>query len=267
VDYWADNTNNIDVAPGPDGALYYVLNGGTVMRATYDATAQGLVVSQTHPWVTEGHTAVLSIRLAVAPAFDVTVSVANTGGSPDVSILSGSSLTFTPASWDQLQTVVLAAAEDLDVVTDFATLTVSASGLTSESVEVRVVDNSGSFGGPAPGRVPDGAAVPGLPLRVDKAVLAPGQLDLAWDPSCSPEGVDYAVYEGTLGAWYSHNPVLCGTDQVEEATITPGAGNRYYLVVPLSAFREGSSGTDSVGIERPRSGNRCRTERDPSACP
>jgi hypothetical protein len=197
----------------------------------------------------------------------VTVSVAHTGGSPDVSVTSGTSLTFTPANWDQLQTVMLAAAEDLGVVTDFATLTVSATGLTSESVEVRVVDNSGSFGGPAPGRIPNGGSVPGLPLRLAKTVLTPGQLDLAWDPSCSPEGVDYAVYEGTLGAWYSHNPLRCTTDGSGAVRITPGAGNRYYLVVPMSAFREGSFGTDSAGIERPGSASRCRTEKDPSACP
>ena len=259
VDYWADNTNNIDVAPGPDGALYYVLNGGSVMRATYNATAQGLVVSQTHPWITEGHTAVLSIRLALAPAFDVTVNVAPTGGSPDVSILSGASLTFTPANWDQLQTVVLTAAEDLDVVSEFSMLTVSAVGLPSESVEVRVVDNSGSFGGGAPGRIPA--------LQVNKSVLAPGQLDLAWAASCSGEATDYAVYEGTLGSWYSHNPVLCTTSGALAATLTPASGDRYYLVVPETAVREGSLGVDSAGIERPRSGDRCRTERDPSACP
>jgi glucose/arabinose dehydrogenase len=259
VDYWADNTQNIDVAPGPDGAIYYVLSGGAIMRATYNATEQGLVVSQTHPWITEGHTAVLSIKLALAPAFDVTVSVAPTGGSPDVSVVSGASLTFTPANWAESQTVVLAAAEDLDITTDFATLTVSALGLPSESVEVRVVDNSGSFGGGAPGRV--------LALQVDKSVLSPGQLDLAWDPSCSAAATDYAVYEGTVGDWYSHNPVLCTTGGTQAATIPPGAGDRYYLVVPESAEREGSLGTDWAGIERPRPGGRCRTERDPSACP
>ena len=102
---------------------------------------------------------------------------------------------------------------------------------------------------------------------MDKSVLTPGQLDLAWDPSCSPDGVDYAVYEGTVGAWYSHNPVLCTTGGAETATIPPGSGNRYYLVVPESAFREGSSGTDSAGIERPGSASSCRTERDPSGCP
>jgi len=153
------------------------------------------------------------------------------------------------------------------VLPDFATVIVSAPGLPSESVEVRVVDNSGSFGGPAPGRIPDGAAVPGLPLRVARSAQLPDGLDLAWDPSCSPEGVDFAVYEGTVGAWYSHNPLLCTTGGARTATIAPGGGNRYYLVVPLSAYREGSFGTDSAGIERPRSGNRCRTERDPSACP
>jgi hypothetical protein len=176
-----------------------------------------------------------------------------------VSVLSGASLTFTPANWDQLQTVVLAAAEDLDVTTDFATLTVSSPGLPSETVEVRVVDNSGSFGGGAPGRIPE--------LHVDKSVLAPGQLDLAWAPSCSAAATDYAVYEGTLGNWYSHDPLLCTTGGASTATLTPGAGDRYYLVVPESDVREGSFGTDSAGIERPRSGNRCRTERDPSACP
>src|SRR5204862_2597377 len=44
---WADGmTGQVDVAVGPDGALYYVGNtSGRIARTVYKATAQGLVVS------------------------------------------------------------------------------------------------------------------------------------------------------------------------------------------------------------------------------
>jgi hypothetical protein len=243
------------------GALYYGVIAGRIYRATYNTTDQAIVVSQTHPWVSEGRATVFSVRLAVAPAADVPVTVAFSAGSSDVSVASGAFLVFTPANWDQIQNVVVAAADDADVITDLATLTVSAPGLPAEAVEVRVVDNSGAFGGAIPGRIADGG------LTVTKSVLTPGEITLAWPASCAPEGLDFAVHEGTIGSWYSHGAVLCSTGGATTASLPPGAGDRYYLVVPMSAAREGSYGVDSAGAERPRPGNRCRTERDTTACP
>ncbi len=268
VDYWAANSGNaIDVAPGPDGDLYYVDYGGTVFRARHNATAQLLIVSNAHVPVSEGRTAVVSVRLAIAPTSDVTVDVARTAGSSDVAVAAGAILTFTPANWGQLQTVVLSAADDDDLLADTATITVASTGLTSETVAVNVIDTSGAFGGNSPGRVPDGDAVPGAPLQIGKNTLVAGNLDMTWAASCAPGGTDYSVQEGALGVWYSHGALLCTTGGATSATIMPGAGDRYYLVVPMSAEREGSYGTDSAGAEHPRSGHRCRTERDTTPCP
>ena len=103
------------------------------------------------------------------------------------------------------------------------------------------------LGTPA-GQVPvDGAAAP--PLSVVQ--LPTGDLQLSWGPSCSASDVDFSVYEGSLGDFDGHTPVTCSTAGLPGHTFTPGAGNRYYLVVPQSADREGSYGLDGAGLERP----------------
>lgn len=106
-----------------------------------------------------------------------------------------------------------------------------------------------------PGFVPNGANRPGAPLTVSKSAVA-GGLDLSWGASCSAASVDYAVYEGTIGAWYSHVPLTCSTGTLLNATVTPGAGSaRYLLIVPIFAGVDGSHGLDSTGAERPHDGS------------
>jgi hypothetical protein len=99
---------------------------------------------------------------------------------------------------------------------------------------------------------------PGTPLTVSRA--AAGDLRLAWGLGCSADAVDHVVDEGTLGSWYDHEAVLCDTGgAIVSATLTPGAGGRYFLVVPVTRIDEGSYGLDSFGAERPRStGATCR---------
>jgi len=267
VDYFATgNANAIDVSVGPDGALYYVGFGGAIRRTAYNSTSQDLIVSNTHVWMNEGSSAAFVVSLATMPASDATVTVARSGGSTDVGVANGAVLTFSPANFSVPQTVTLASAEDLDLSGDVATLTVSSAGITSQTVEVRVADPSGVGGGLSPGRVPDGDMVPGIPLTLNKNGGDPADLDLDWSPSCGV-ATDYSLHEGAVGSWYSHNEVLCSTVGATEATITPGEGSRYYIVVPLDDRREGSYGTDSSGAERPRSTIRCRFERNLTTCP
>lgn len=105
---------------------------------------------------------------------------------------------------------------------------------------------------PHPGRVPW--------MRVDRSALTPGDLTIRWGAGSSAGAEDYGIYEGSLGSWYSHTAVDCsdaGSDRIEE--LTPGTGNRYYLVVALSPDVEGTYGRDSIGTERPvGSPNACR---------
>ena len=104
------------------------------------------------------------------------------------------------------------------------------------------------------GSVPNGDDIPGGQLLVAKNG---SDLTLSWDSQCG--GLDYGIYEGEIGEFYSHrsidNCVDDGTPLTE--TITPSAFSAYYLVTPLSNDREGSYGTDSSGRERPPGFQQC----------
>lgn len=96
---------------------------------------------------------------------------------------------------------------------------------------------------------PDPGAV--TSLTVDSG--AGGDVVLSWSASCSSGATDYAIYEGAIGSWYSHTQVDCSDDGGDRTeSLIPGAGNRYFLVVPHNAPNdEGSYGIDSAGAERP----------------
>ena len=117
---------------------------------------------------------------------------------------------------------------------------------------------------PAPGGVPDGGSLPGIPLTVTPAVA--GDITLAWGSACSSGASDYEIYEGTLGAYYSHAAEFCSTGGLTTKTFTPTSGNRYYLVVSRNALREGSYGSASSGVPRPQGSGACLV-REPAACP
>ncbi len=99
------------------------------------------------------------------------------------------------------------------------------------------------------GRVPDGAQVPGTPLTVEQATG--GQIRLTWGDSCLLTDNDFEIYEGTLGAFYSHTMKFCTTAGATTSTFLPGPGSTYYVVVPRNGPREGSYGINSNAVERP----------------
>jgi glucose/arabinose dehydrogenase len=136
-------TNCVDVTVGPDGAVYYIGAGGdgVIRRTAHNATAQGLVITPTALNVSEGGSLGFSVRLATAPAGDVTVTVARTAGDGDITVAAGATLTFTPQNYAAPQAVTLGAAEDADGANDAATISVSASGLATQTVAVTAIDN------------------------------------------------------------------------------------------------------------------------------
>jgi hypothetical protein len=118
---------------------------------------------------------------------------------------------------------------------------------------------------PSPvGEVPDGAGGSGSLLFVGKGAGA--EIELSWDPSCLPADADYAVYEGSIGDFASHTPVVCSTTGALSHVFTPTDGDRYFLVVPQRGLREGSYGADSAGTPRPPSQAYCRVHY-PGECP
>ena len=108
---------------------------------------------------------------------------------------------------------------------------------------------------PTPGAVPDGA--PATPLTV---TASGSDLTLDWGASCSASGVDYAIYEGTIGAFTSHAMKFCTTQGLLTKTFPADPDSLYFLVVPLSADREGSYGKDSALVERPQGTPACKPQ-------
>jgi len=133
----------VDLAVGPDGALYQVgHSNGIVRRISYQSTVQGLVVSPLHLWMAEGQGALAMVSLAAKPAQPVTVAVASAGGDADVTVAEGKQLTFTAANWNVPQPVTIAAGRDLDTMDDVATLSVSSAALETQTISVRARDEN-----------------------------------------------------------------------------------------------------------------------------
>jgi hypothetical protein len=113
---------------------------------------------------------------------------------------------------------------------------------------------------PGPGTVP--SAAPSTPLTVAKSG---SNVTLAWGASCSSSGVDYAIYQGTIGTFTSHASKFCSTQGLLSKTFSMDPGNLYYLVTALTAEREGSYGQATSG-ERPAAASPCKPQLL-GACP
>jgi glucose/arabinose dehydrogenase len=142
VDHFVTGNNgHVDTATGPDGALYYAsVYTNVIKRLATNSTAQNVIVQPTAFYITEGGDGVFTVRLAAAPIANVTVNVAKLGGDSDVTLVTNSTLTFTPSNWNQLQSVKIHPATDSDFANDSATFRISSSGLTSYDVLVNVID-------------------------------------------------------------------------------------------------------------------------------
>jgi glucose/arabinose dehydrogenase len=144
VDHWAEGVSAaVDMALGPDGALYYVgVTSNAVLRASHNATTQALVVSPTNLWTAEGQPTLFTVRLAVSPPANVTVSAARAEGDPELAVQSGGTLTFTSSNWNVPQAVIVAVGRDLDADPDLLTVALRATGLDTQVVTVHARDDN-----------------------------------------------------------------------------------------------------------------------------
>ena len=97
--------------------------------------------------------------------------------------------------------------------------------------------------------------------------VAPDRVRLDWGVSCVSTDVDYGVYEGEIGSFASHVPVLCSTGGATNATLDSSAGSTYFLVVPTDGYYEGRHGTSSSGTEIPAGATRCYPAASTIGCP
>jgi glucose/arabinose dehydrogenase len=132
----------VDIVVGPDGALYYKGRAnGSIYRLAYTTTAPPNIVTSTGSMtIAEGTSGTFTVNLSSAPSATTTVNVARTSGDTSINP-SPSSLSFTTSNWATPQTVTVTASEDADFTTDSATITCSATGLTSQNVAVTATDN------------------------------------------------------------------------------------------------------------------------------
>jgi predicted SpoU family rRNA methylase len=93
--------------------------------------------------IEEGGTASFQVKLSAEPSSEVTASVSHLSGDSDITVDSGSTLTFTPNDWDTFQTVTLAAAQDDDIQSSTATFRISAPGLANRDIEAKEIDDDG----------------------------------------------------------------------------------------------------------------------------
>ena len=118
---------------------------------------------------------------------------------------------------------------------------------------------SGDSGWPKDSEVRDFTGTPaeGKVGGLTLAKAAGSQIKLNWNAACThSSSTDYAVYEGTLGGWYSHTGVTCSTG-ILTTTFAPAAGNRYFLVVPRNGATEGSYGLRTGNLEIPPASDAC----------
>lgn len=99
-------------------------------------------------------------------------------------------------------------------------------------------------------------------IRAQGGGVTPGSLVLSWGAPCNDAAVpnqDYAIYQGTLGAWTTLTSLTCTTGGSRSWIIDAAGPNLFWLVVPQTAASEGSYGVSSFG-ERPQAAFPCRPQ-------
>jgi hypothetical protein len=109
-----------------------------------------------------------------------------------------------------------------------------------------------------------GAQTPRIDVRISKG--PDDEIRLDWQDECPLSGTDYAVFEGLLGDFDSHTDVLCTTSGTLSGSVTPDAGDRYFLIAPLENGTEGSYGQDSDGNERAVGVTTCLPQQVTTTC-
>ncbi len=114
------------------------------------------------------------------------------------------------------------------------------------------------------GAVPALATDDTSPLRLAKR--PDGSIGLTWDPSCSATDADFAVYEGELGEFTSHEASLCTTGGFTSIVHTPGDGDRYFLIVAHNGALEGAYGINTDGERIGARGATCLPRGTAATC-
>ncbi|MGB0717182.1 MAG: PKD domain-containing protein, partial [Phycisphaerae bacterium] len=150
------------------------------------SNAQLEVVAEQPEIITEGSTNSFLVRLTEHPEGSVNVTIDHIAGDSDLSVASGFTLVFTPGNWDDFQSVSLAAAQDTDRSSDFATFSLSSPGMLSVDVEAMERDDDAEFTltvGSALAELGESVSLPITLTNHDNAPIAAFSIDVAFDGS------------------------------------------------------------------------------------
>ncbi|NIP55956.1 MAG: hypothetical protein GWN67_27680 [Phycisphaerae bacterium] len=114
---------------------------GTVDIGAYEGPKQGFLLSTQSITVPESQTATFTVALATDPLQTVQVAVNYHSGDLDITVQSGTLLTFNPSNYSYPQTVTLAAAEDADYLHGKALIWISATAFVTAALDSTEVDN------------------------------------------------------------------------------------------------------------------------------
>ena len=160
----SDNTDNCDAfkfTASGDNNKYSGAQTLEAYESDNDVTGRALTLSATNVSVPEDGEKTYTVKLASAPAADVTVTVARKSGSDqdtDLTVDTDSNtegnqdtLTFTDQNWNTAQTVTLFAADDSDDVNGTAVIThIPAGPWRSAAVELTATEADNDYIPPAP---------------------------------------------------------------------------------------------------------------------
>lgn len=111
------------------------------LSATATPNVVNFITDRDRADVSEGSTAAFNVKLSAQPRSEINVTVSHVDGDGDISVLAGSSLTFTPTNWAVYQAVTLQTAEDPDAENGEATIRISAPGMTAKDIIAAEIDN------------------------------------------------------------------------------------------------------------------------------
>ncbi|HUR05792.1 MAG TPA: glycoside hydrolase family 6 protein [Nonomuraea sp.] len=189
------------------GTAAFTVGGTGVTSATVNATevdddttqTQSLVVTPAAVTVPEGGTATYTVKPAIQPSANLTVTSTAGSGDADLTVTSGGSLTFTSANWNTAQTVTLAAAQDSDTTNGTRTFTVASTGLTSKTVTATEADDDGT---PPAGHVDNPYAG------------ATGYVNPNWKAKAAAEPGGAAVSNTSTAVWLDRIAAIAGSSSV-----------------------------------------------------
>ncbi|RYZ43320.1 MAG: hypothetical protein EOO71_03930 [Myxococcaceae bacterium] len=218
------------------------LPGADIRVRTSEDEIQALQLSASALDFEEGTGGDFTVALAYAPTVPVTITVARTSGSEDVTVTEGATLTFTPEDGTTPKTVTVATTRDTDSDDDLAVLTVSAPGMEARTLTVTARDVAGV---PVITSLPVTDAIVGEPYAY--AVTVTGRPAPVLTLEQGPEGMTLDAESGVL----SWSPLAETTVSVSVRASngqTPDAVQTFQLRVQLPGTADAGTAPDGGDV-------------------